>query len=571
MMPVRNRSSVLEHFRIRHEDAPMACRLHLQSRAVPCTWRVFSVPIRMRPRIRTPRRRPTRFATPPEPDNRRILPVLVQQCRGLPGVDLAICWRLRDQAPAQILASSGVGPRALTMFATAVGDAGEPRAVLGRLGIRDVMMIDLPGRSGHRTFLLVGTRRRRRLPPRCRALLPDLASLVAGRGTSRPARFPASTRSELVAVLGQTEDGVMVLDEAGHIVWANPSVRVFAQRSAAELATVPFTIMLDPEWSTETINDFRRVLREGAGRRRREVLARDPRGRRRTVEITARRVEWDGRPALLVVARDLAPQRRVERKLMAGSHELADLVMSQQGDLDRLQRLTLEQEKFAATGRMAARIAHEINNPLGGIKNSFQLLRDAVDPRHPFAGYAPRIEREIDRIATIVRQMYVLYRPGVDRPTRFALASCIDDVTGLLAQDPDIAIPIDVTVGDAAVVLPENQLRQVLYNLIKNAVRASPADGRVGVVAELEADALHLFVTDEGPGIPPEVRARIFEPFFTTAADGSGLGLGLSITRGIIEAAGGTLDFSDRPRRGTVCHVSLPLSPTAEEINHGVS
>jgi signal transduction histidine kinase len=120
--------------------------------------------------------------------------------------------------------------------------------------------------------------------------------------------------------------------------------------------------------------------------------------------------------------------------------------------------------------------------------------------------------------------------------------------------------------------IPEGGLHQTLYNLVTNAVEASPQGGVVALAAELAgdkggADFVEITVRDQGAGIPPEFRDRIFEPFFTSKDDDStkrGLGLGLSVVKGIVESVGGRIEFESTPGQGTVFRVFLPHGPKVQ-------
>lgn len=234
-------------------------------------------------------------------------------------------------------------------------------------------------------------------------------------------------------------------------------------------------------------------------------------------------------------------------------------------DWKRKRQQLLESEKLAATGRIAARIAHEINNPLAGILNSFLLVKDAIPESHPHFKYVERIEREIHRIARIVRQMFDLHRPN--QPTRRSvdLKALLDDVVSMIeivAQPRAVGIEVDTSMAVGRLETPEDPLRQVLYNVAINAVEASPPGEVVRIFAAPAAGGLVLCVQDQGPGIPQELESQVYEPFFTTK-DGlatGGLGLGLSISRAIVESFGGSIDFECPPGRGTIFRIHIPYS-----------
>jgi signal transduction histidine kinase len=220
---------------------------------------------------------------------------------------------------------------------------------------------------------------------------------------------------------------------------------------------------------------------------------------------------------------------------------------------------------LSAKGQMAAYIAHEINNPLAGIRNAFLLLEGAIPTSHPHRAYVPMITREIDRIGSIIRTMYHLYRPDPGSTRKMVLREVFYDLESLLApkcRGQGATIAFDHAGVREEGALNEGFFRQVLFNLIQNALEASPPGGVVTVEARSAGGWIETAVGDTGPGIPPEHAERIFHPGFTTKLDTemSGLGLGLATCRSLVETMGGTLAFGERrPGPGTVFTVRLPF------------
>jgi signal transduction histidine kinase len=259
--------------------------------------------------------------------------------------------------------------------------------------------------------------------------------------------------------------------------------------------------------------------------------------------------------------------RQSEERFRRHNDELEELVEKRTARIRELERQRTEIEKLGATGRMAARIAHEINNPLAGIKNSFLLVRHAVPEDHPYYEYVGRIQKEIDRIAWIVRQMFDLYRPDQEPVRESSVDEVISDIVALLdssCREYGVSIEIDTSDAPAGIATQDALLRQILYNVVQNGIEASSPGGVIKIVVSVVDNSLVLKISDQGPGIPKEARFRIFEPFFTTKSGltTGGLGLGLSVSKSIVEAMGGSIDFESETGQGTTFTVTLPLDRT---------
>jgi PAS domain S-box-containing protein len=223
-------------------------------------------------------------------------------------------------------------------------------------------------------------------------------------------------------------------------------------------------------------------------------------------------------------------------------------------------------EKLAATGRLAASIAHEINNPLEAVTNLIFLARTAGGPNAKGEEFLAMAEEELRRAAHITKQTLGFYRDSTS-PARFNVAKVIDDVLSLYAGRIE-AKRVQVKKRYASPAVMQGlvgEIRQVISNLVANALDAMPNSGgtlhiRVRPTRHSQnGSALRITVADNGMGIPVEQQKRIFEPFFTTKQE-TGTGLGLWLTKSIVEKHGGTIRVSSSStgKTGTVFLLNLP-------------
>lgn len=225
-------------------------------------------------------------------------------------------------------------------------------------------------------------------------------------------------------------------------------------------------------------------------------------------------------------------------------------------------------EKFAATGRMAARIAHEFNNPLAGIKGAITLVKMDTPPDTGNHKYLCMVEKEIDRLSGIIRQMYGLYKPENTSASNIDFRTLLTECCFLM-QPLGAPRNINIHLGEIPSVtanLPEHYVREIIYNLLRNAIEASYENGDVHVHGELEDGCLHLMIDDQGHGLPENPDANIFEPFYTTKKtfQGAGLGLGLSVCRSLASAIGGSVQLSARESGGVRALACLPLEAVTD-------
>jgi len=235
----------------------------------------------------------------------------------------------------------------------------------------------------------------------------------------------------------------------------------------------------------------------------------------------------------------------------------------------QLERQMLLTERLTTAGRLAAGVAHELNNPLAtiaGCAESLQSrLKEAGLAARPeladFPGYLGLIEEEAFRCKEITGSLLQFVREPGSRRTPTDLNALVLKTVELLSHqsrfaDGDIVTDLDPALPH--VVVNEGQLRQVFLGIAANALEAMEGRGRLTIRSRRAKDMVHVEFEDEGPGIPEDIAARVFDPFFTTKPPGQGTGLGLAIAQGIVADHGGRIELRAASPRGTMFRVVLP-------------
>jgi two-component system, NtrC family, sensor kinase len=235
-------------------------------------------------------------------------------------------------------------------------------------------------------------------------------------------------------------------------------------------------------------------------------------------------------------------------------------------ELQRTQGQLIHGEKLASVGRLAAGVAHEIGNPLTAISGLIELLRGGELTPAQQTEFLQRIAAETDRIHGIIRDLLDFSRqdgPRVELEQRCELRLAIEDAVGLVRPQKDsreVQIVVSVPPGLGEVVGSRARLTQVVLNLLLNALDALAGRGTISIVASLDGGAALLRVSDDGPGIAPEMLAHLFEPFSTTKPAGKGTGLGLAVTHTIVQGLGGSISAGNGEQAGAWFEVRLPLA-----------
>jgi signal transduction histidine kinase len=235
----------------------------------------------------------------------------------------------------------------------------------------------------------------------------------------------------------------------------------------------------------------------------------------------------------------------------------------------RIEQQMIATERLAALGTLAAGVAHEINNPLAiineaaGYLSSLLKKQELADmPRKAvFEKALHKIENSVKRARTITHQLLGNVRKTESLLAEVDVGQLVVETIQLIrkeAQDKDISVAMQVADGLKPIWADPNQIRQVLINLLSNAIHATSQGGRISIQVESTDKGVSIAIIDTGSGIPKENLEKIFEPFFSTKSPDKGTGLGLFVTREIVEKFGGAVTADSRVGHGTQFTVQIP-------------
>ncbi len=269
-----------------------------------------------------------------------------------------------------------------------------------------------------------------------------------------------------------------------------------------------------------------------------------------------------------VFNRDLTDLRHTEE----GLAEQSAARSASEAEVERQREALLQSEKMATFGSLLAGVAHELNNPLSIVIGNALLLAEEAEGS-ALAERAQRVQMAAERCGRIVRSFLAMARQHKAEMRPVAVQSLVDATLQLLAysmQTSGVTVEQDIAPDLPALLCDSDHMIQVLSNLLTNARHAleeRPQPRRVRLTTHADGDWVQLAVADNGPGIADDIRSRVFDPFFTTKLVGSGTGIGLAVSRGIVEAHGGSLVLARSEGEGACFVISLPLAREASQVS----
>jgi two-component system NtrC family sensor kinase len=350
------------------------------------------------------------------------------------------------------------------------------------------------------------------------------------------------------AIVAAAADCIITLDETGRVVEFNPAAeRTFGRPRANVLGQPVDTLLVLPHERQGYAESFTRFVASGArDGQRYELEARRADGSSFPAEVSVAEVPLPEGRLFIVYLRDLTPERKAE------------------SEIERQREALQTSERMAAFGSLLAGVAHELNNPLSIVIGNALLLAEETEGSG-LAERAQRVQMAAERCGRIVRTFLAMarHRQAEKRPA--TVQALLDAAVGLLAyqmRTSGVILEQNIAPGLPALLCDSDQMVQVLANLLTNARQAleeRPQPRRVRLTTQANSGWLQIEVADNGPGIAEAIRSRVFDPFFTTKPAGAGTGVGLAVSRGIVEAHGGSLSLASPNGEGACFVIRLPL------------
>lgn len=351
----------------------------------------------------------------------------------------------------------------------------------------------------------------------------------------RDARALRTSEARWRAVIESAVDGIVVIDAKGFIEVLNPAAERLFGYSESEAVGRNVSILMPQPYRDEHDSYLARYLREGQAR----IIGI---GR----EVTGRRKDGSTFPLHLSVGEMSVAG---ERKFTGILHDLSARV--------QLEEQMREQAALAKLGEMAAVVAHEVRNPLAGIRGAIQIIGSRLPPGGEDAVIVKDVLTRIDALSELMNDLLLFARPPQPKPIPIEIAPLLTATADLFKADPAVGA-VDVAVEGSAppVAVDPGLLRIVFLNLLVNGAHAMKGRGTIKVSVSASDGGCLVAFKDNGPGIPPDIRDKIFTPFFTTKARGTGLGL--PTAKRLVEAHRGTIHIDCPPGGGTTVTVRLP-------------
>jgi len=393
------------------------------------------------------------------------------------------------------------------------------------------------------------------------------------------------------ALLNSMIDGLGVLDLEGKVIDVNEPLLQMMGLKKEEIVGLPLIQVLGPVAEPAEIEKVSATIGQlmaGAPAGFIEMVITHKDGTRVTISIGPSVVrDAQGKPVmLLAVMRDITERKRMEQEIQDKNEQLNaqneelrateeelrasnEELQAANEELTETQEQLIRSERLAAIGQLAGGVGHELRNPLGAIKNAVYYIKGKLT-KSELAEKEPRVlefldivDDEVNASNKIINDLLGFSRVGKPSVTPTPVKKVIEDALARVSIPENVALNENLGSDSKEVAVDAGQIQQVLVNVITNAVQAMPEGGKLTINTRERKDFLELDVTDTGSGIADENKGKVFDPLFTTRA--KGIGLGLAVSKSIIDRHGGQIEAKSAVGKGTTFTIRLPLETPVQE------
>jgi two-component system sensor kinase FixL len=364
-------------------------------------------------------------------------------------------------------------------------------------------------------------------PPRTEDLKAEVAARTADL---------QDLNARLRSIINSAVDGIIVIDGRGRIESFNPGAERLFGYTQVEVVGQNVSMLMPVPYREEHDGYIRHY--QTTGNAKIIGIGREVKGQRKDgttfpLHLSVGEMTIGGERMFTGILHDLSDRVRVEEQLR-------------------------EQAALARLGEMAAVIAHEVKNPLAGVRGAIQVIGARLPSGSQDGTIVTDILARIDALDQLMKELLLFARPPQPRRAPVDVVRLLSGTADLLTSDPSLGrVRVEITGGPATIGVDAEMLRIIFHNLLVNAAQAMHGDGIVRVVVHSIDGDCRVSVTDDGPGIPAELHEQVFVPFFTTKSRGTGLGL--PTARRLVEAHGGSIGIESEAT-GTTVTVTLPAS-----------
>jgi len=379
---------------------------------------------------------------------------------------------------------------------------------------------------------------------------------------------PKESRKEFQTLFNLMPDPVVIVDAKGKLLAVNDKVEEKTGFKREELLGKNFleTKIVTAKSKTILIKNLaKRMMGMHVAPYEVEVLTKD--GKKLIVEINATKIEYGGKPADLVIFRDITERKIMEEKLKEYSEHLEELVKERTRQLIEAQKQLLKAERLAAIGEVAGMVGHDLRNPLQVIVSTVYLAKKSLNDsptsgrnfaeKHGIEELLVTVEEQVKYMNKIVSDLQDYARPLKPELVETSLHQLINDTLSTITVPETVKVSVVVEEDFPKLMIDPTLMKRVLTNLITNALQAMPEGGQLTIRLSKKEENAFISIQDTGVGISEENLGKLFHPLFTTKSKGAGFGL--SVCKRMVEAHDGNIMVESKVGKGSTFTVKLPL------------